>query len=216
MQKYVKILGTWCEWNTASRKFMLAVSFLEQGETQKACDLFLMASIGVGVESYLSNLLNVKDKNFAYDDYFLKVIKMFEQCNASDCIIKLAMTAITVREKFDKNLPTFYSIVFAEHLDLQHHIEAYNYLNINPDVARRVDCLRQLVVTLYNRKKLLDLLTFPYVNMYQDLEKIMEDRSRSTDVTINSYYNFLYSFHVNKGNMRKGIFPFFYIIIILT
>ncbi|XP_023245481.1 nuclear pore complex protein Nup160 homolog [Copidosoma floridanum] len=207
VQEYIRILGTWCEWNGTSRKFILAMSFLEMGETQKACDIFLRAFSGVISEKYILELL-VTDrkisKNDAVDHYFLTVIKMFEQFNASDCITTLAMNALTLAEKYNQNLPTYYSIIFTQHLGLQHYTEAYNYLNTNPDIERRVDCLRQLVVTLFNYKKLLDLLAFPYVDMYQDLERIMQDRGRSTEVTANSYYDFLYGFHINTGNMRKA------------
>lgn len=207
VQEYVRLLSTWCEWNGASRKFILAISLLEMGEPQKACDYFLRASKGVFVDAYLSDLLlpiNVTSESSALVHYYLKVIEMFDQHGASDCIIELAMTALTIADKDDPNLPTFHSIIFAQHLNLQHYIEAYNCLNTNPDSARRVDCLRQLVVTLFNQKKLAELVSFPYVDMYHHLEKIMETRARSVDLMENNYYDFLYSFHVNKGNVRKA------------
>ena len=40
--------------------------------------------------------------------------------------------------------------------------------------------------------------------MYEDLERIVESRARSLDVLSSSFYNFLYSFHVKKGNLRKA------------
>ena len=177
------------------------------GEPQKAYDNFLRASNGVIVEAYLYDLLfnsNIRTEINALMHYYLKVIEMFEQHNASDCIIELALTAMTVAEQNDSNLPTLHSIIFAQHLSLYHHIEAYNCLNTNPDAARRIDCLRQLVLTLFSRRKLIDLVSFPYVDMYQDLEKIIESRARSVDLMENNFYNFLYSFHINKGNVRKG------------
>lgn len=208
MQEYVRLLSTWCEWNSASRKFILAVSLLELGETQKACDYFLRASNGVLVDSFLSSLItssNVTSDSNALVSYYLKVIEIFEQHNAFDCIIELAMTALAVAENYEPNLPTLHSIVFKQHLNLQHHIEAYNCLNTNPDNQRRVDCLRLLVLALFNRKKLIELASFPYVDMYTDLEKIMESRARSVDLLENNFYDFLYSFHINKGNIRKGM-----------
>ncbi|KAL7295616.1 hypothetical protein TKK_0010980 [Trichogramma kaykai] len=207
LQEYVRLLSTWCERNNASRKFALAVSLLEMGEPQKACDYFLRAADGVLVDPYLSDLLLTSDvttEKGALVLYFLKVIEIFEQHNAYDCIIELAMTAMTVTEKDDPILPTLHSIVFTQHLSLGHYTEAYNCLNTNPDAERKVDCLRQLVVTLFDQKNLLDLVNFPYVDMYQDLEKIMEARSRSVDLADNNYYDFLYSFHINKGNVRKA------------
>lgn len=177
------------------------------GEMQKACDHFLRASNGILTDVFLADLLrgaNITTGNNALIHYYLKVIKLFEEHNASDCIIEIAETAIAAADTDDSNLPTLHSIIFAQHLSLGHHTEAYHCLNANPDAARRVDCLRQLVVTLFERKLLIDLISFPYVDMYEDLERIVEGRARSVDLMENNYYNFLYSFHVNKQNMRKG------------
>lgn len=207
VQEYVRLLSTWCEWNSASRKFILAVSLLEMGEPQKACDQFLRSSNGVLTDYFIAETFlesSAISENNALVNYYLKVIELFDQHNASDCVIELAETAIAIADKDDPNLPTLHSIVFAQHLNLGHHVEAYHCLNSNPDSARRVDCLRQLVVTLFERKKLVDLVLFPYVDMYEDLERIVEGRARSVDLMENNYYNFLYSFHVNKGNFRKA------------
>lgn len=207
VQEYVRLLSTWCEWNSASRKFILAVSFLELGEPQKACDNFLQASNGIFSDPYLSLLLLPSELTTGSDAlvcYFLKIIRLCEQYNALDCIIELAITALTIAEDNNPDLPTLHSIVFMQHLNLQHYIEAYNCLNTNPDAARRIDCLRQLVTTLFNNKKLKELVSFPYVDMHQDLEKIIESRARSVNSMENGYYDFLYSFHINKGNVRKA------------
>jgi len=188
---------------------------------QKACDHFLRASNGILTDVFLVDALldsNVTSGNNALIHYYLKVIKLFEEHNASDCIIEIAETAIAAADADDPNLPTLYSIMFAEHLSLGYHMEAYRCLNANPDAARRVDCLRQLVSTLFEKKLLIDLISFPYVDMYDDLERIVEGRARSVDLMENNYYNFLYSFHVNKRNMRKGkvSYPFLQISICLS
>ena len=75
---------------------------------------------------------------------------------------------------------------------------------MNPDQTRRKDSLRQFVVTLFERKQLRQLATFPYIDMFEDLENIIESRARSVDLTIYNYYDFLYSFHITKENYRKG------------
>ncbi|KAK0176406.1 hypothetical protein PV328_000545 [Microctonus aethiopoides] len=207
VQEYVRLLSTWCEWNSASRKFILAVALLEMAEVRKACDNFLRASNGILTDTFLANILldvPTTSENNALVHYYLKVIELFQQHNASDCIIELAETAIAIADKDDSNLPTLHSIIFTQHLALGHHKEAYHCLNSNPDAARRSDCLRQLVVTLFERKKLIDLVSFPYVDMYEDLERIVVGRARSVDLMENNYYNFLYSFHINKGNVRKA------------
>ncbi|XP_015601122.1 nuclear pore complex protein Nup160 homolog [Cephus cinctus] len=207
VQEYVRLLSTWCEWNSASRKFILAVALLEMGDAQKACDQFLRASNGILTDPFLADTLlesEAMSESSALVHYYLRVIELFDQHNISGCIIELAETAIIVAEKDDPNLPTLHSVIFTQHLKLGHHTEAYHCLNANPDAARRVDCLRQLVVTLFERKNLVDLVSFPYVEMYDDLERIVESRARSVDLVENNYYNFLYSFHINKGNVRKA------------
>jgi hypothetical protein len=40
--------------------------------------------------------------------------------------------------------------------------------------------------------------------MFEDLETVIESRARSVDLTVNNYYEFLYSFHIAKENYRKG------------
>ncbi|XP_008559870.1 nuclear pore complex protein Nup160 homolog [Microplitis demolitor] len=206
VQDYVRLLSTWCEWNSASRKFILAVSLLELGETSKACDQFLRASGGILTDNFLVSILldAPDDSSDALVQYFLKVIELFEQHGPSKYIIELAETAITIAEKDNPNLATLHSIIFTQHLQLGHHKEAYHCLNSNPDAARRSDCLRQLVVTLFERKKLIDLVSFPYVDMYEELERIVVGRARSVDLMENNYYNFLYSFHIEKNNIRKA------------
>lgn len=100
--------------------------------------------------------------------------------------------------------PTLHSIAFVNHLRLEHHQEAYQSLNSNPDSARQVDCLRQLVVNLFELRRLDLLLEFPYENLVQDLERIVQSRARSLDISNSAFYNFLYAFHIKKSNFKKG------------
>lgn len=49
------------------------------------------------------------------------------------------------------------------------------------------------------------LLTFPYVGLESELEKIIERRARASDIfSMTVYYSFLYAFHVRQGKMRKA------------
>lgn len=100
----------------------------------------------------------------------------------------------------------FQSIVFANHLKLEHYTEAYHSLVDNVESSHRKDCLRKLVVCLFEEKRLDLLMQFPYIGLQDDLEDIVESRARFMSIEHNAYYNFLYSFHVTKGNMRKGKF----------
>lgn len=98
----------------------------------------------------------------------------------------------------------FQSIVFTNHLKLEHYTEAYHALTDNAESSQRKDCLRKLVVCLFEEKRLDLLMQFPYIRLCDDLVDIVESRARSMAIEGNNYYNFLYSFHVTKGNMRKG------------
>lgn len=208
IQEYVRLLHGWCEWNNCSRKFLLGSALLDMGEPYKAYDLLVQAAKGITTDDFMASKLVPSGDNLSEQQllvlYYLKVIKMFEQQRCSDCVINIASTAISVALPDDPNLPTLHSIVFCHHLKLGHHQEAYHSLIANPDAARRKDCLRQLVVTLFERRQLDTLADFPYQGMYEDLERIVESRARSLDLLCSNYYSFLYSFHVKKGNLRKA------------
>lgn len=94
--------------------------------------------------------------------------------------------------------------MFKKHLLLEHFEDAYRSLSYNPDNNMRKDCLRELVGVLFSKKKLDMLLSFPYIEFYDDFQKIVEGRARASDIMTTQYYNFLYSFYINVGNMRKG------------
>lgn len=208
IQEYVRLLHGWCEWNNCSRKFLLGSALLDMGEPYKAYDLLVQAAKGILTDDFMASKLVPATEGVTEQRlfvlYYLKVIKMFEQQRCSDCVISMANTAISVSSPYDPDLPTLHSLVFCHHLKLGHHQEAYHSLIANPDAARRKDCLRQLVVTLFERKRLDILADFPYQGMYEDLERIVESRARSLDLLSSNFYNFLYSFHVKKGNLRKA------------
>ncbi len=231
IQEYVRLLNRWCEWNSCSRHFILAVSLLESGEANKAFDLFMKAASGVLTEPFLEkiilnpssgntqliavNVTEFKKKYFLFADgitynmaltqYYLKVIKLFEQHLALDHVIALARAAIGVLDKTDPQLAMFQSIVFTNHLQLEHYDEAYHALIDNSEPSRRKDCLRLLVVCLFQKNRSDLLMKFPYIRLQDDLEDIVESRARSMAIERNHYYEFLYAFHVTKGNLRKGM-----------
>lgn len=207
------------------------MSLLDFGETYKAYDLFLQSAKGVLREQFLidkilkgtalakhvDNLTAMSEdggggdnldnniNNQVITQYYLKVIQLLEQHNALDHIISMAQVAIGLLDKSDPQLPMFQSIVFNNHLQLEHYEEAYHSLIYNAELSRRKDCLRQLVVTLFNRKRLDLLMHFPYVGLHEEFENIVESRARSLVIDQNEVYDFLYAFHVNNGNMRKGL-----------
>lgn len=189
--------------------FILAVSLLDNGERDKAFALFMRAAQGVTSEQFLiEKILKSSDGNIspkeAIAKYYLRVIQLFEQYTALDCVINIAQVAINRLDGDDPMLATFQSIVFANHLALQHYEEAYESLIHNAEQSRRKDCLRQLVVSLFEERHLDILMQFPYIELQDELENIIESRARSMMVEDNNHYDFLYAFHVTKGNMRKA------------
>lgn len=85
-------------------------------------------------------------------------------------------------------------------------------------LTRRKDCLRQFLVVLCDKSDLQTLIELPYRDRQVDLEEevvhILESRARSIDLVKQNYYDLLYSFHVSRGNFRKGLWDLesFYII----
>lgn len=209
----------------------MAVSLLENGEAHKAYDLFMKAASGVLTEPFLEKIIlspspgrkslsigtqmtRNKQKfnsipegityNMALTQYYLKVIQLFEQHSSLDHVISLARAAIGILDKTDPQLAMFQSIVFTNHLQLEHYDEAYHALIDNSEPSRRKDCLRLLVVRLFQQNRSDLLMKFPYIRLQDDLEDIVESRARSMAIERNHYYEFLYAFHVTKGNLRKG------------
>ncbi|XP_041449734.1 nuclear pore complex protein Nup160 homolog [Drosophila obscura] len=226
VQDYVRLLAVWCEKKAHCRTFMLAVSLLDCGETQKAVLLFQDTAEKVLDDAFLIEHVlkntplhgqlkeslelgnddgpSLEDKKQAVVHYYLKVIQLFEQYSAVDYIIQLALTAISKLGERDPQLPMFQSIVFNNHMHLGHYEEAYHALIYNADISRRKDCLRQLVVTLFQCKSLDLLMKLPYNGLQNEFENIVESRARSMSIDQNEVYNFLYAFHTSKGNMRKA------------
>ena len=95
--------------------------------------------------------------------------------------------------------------MFKYELELEHNEEAYSAMIDNPDPSRRKDCLRQLLVTLSERGDLESIVSFPYVDLEDEVVSILESRARSVDLTSQNYYDLLYAFHVNRNNFRKGM-----------
>ena len=207
-QEYIRLLQPWCEWNSCSRKFLLAVSFLNQGEARKASKLFLSAAEGVATEEFLGIRVAGVDLDNSPDEakiqYFLRVIRLLEQSGHIDLALNIAQAGVTHAPPGDPGLAALYSVSFKYHLELGHHTEAFTALLACPDHYRRRNCLRQLIVTLYDRKCLSTLVNYQYGSLENEVVTILENRARSADILVNNYYNLLYSFHVKKHNFKKA------------
>lgn len=188
--------------------FIAAVSLLDNGEPYKAFDLFMQCAKGVQQEPFLEKVILQSAEDLtsseAVTQYYLRVIQLFEQYSSQDCVIQLAKAAIDELNPSSPQLAMFQSIVFSNHLSLEHYEEAYHSLIANTEPSRRKDCLRQLVVCLFEKKRLDLLMKFPYLGLQEELENIIESRARSMAIEENIYYDFLYAFYISKSTMRKA------------
>ncbi|XP_053384862.1 nuclear pore complex protein Nup160-like isoform X2 [Mercenaria mercenaria] len=207
LQDYNNLLQHWCEFNPASRCFMQGLCYLHFDEPVKAAHCFNTAREGVANESFLRDrLLQSQETQVRKLEvlFYLKVIRQFEEFSAPDVVISLARTAIAVADEDDQNLPTLWSKVFKYQLELGHNTEAYNSMIENPDPSRRKDCLRQLLISLCDRGDLQSLVDFPYTDLEEEVENILESRARCMDLTTHNYYDLLYAFHIFRNNYRKA------------
>ncbi|KAH1005345.1 hypothetical protein HUJ04_006346 [Dendroctonus ponderosae] len=199
LQQYVKLLGTWCDWNISSCNFLLAVSFLTSAENYKALDLFEIAAKGILHEPFLQKLIKGETGNQAYIAYYLKVIQLFELHKSRDCSIQTAKTALSIIDADNPRVATLYSVQFKHHLALRHYKEAFYALKANPDNERKKDNLRDLVKTLLDERNFDMLLSFTYGDMDELFTSILLTRARATDAANNIFYDFLYAYQVKRG-----------------
>lgn len=156
VQEYIRLLQPWCEWNSFSRKFLLGVSLLNEGEARKAAQLLLAASEGVATEEYLGIQIAGEGPDAPLEEaqvqYCLKVIRLLEQSGHVSLALEVAKAGISLAPIDHPGLAALYSVSFKYHLELEHHDEAFTTLMACPDQHRRRNCLRQLIITLYERK----------------------------------------------------------------
>lgn len=142
----------------------------------------------------------------AFSKYYLRLVKLFEKDGCYDCVISVAQVAISAATSVEDRA-MFQSILFNNHMTLDHYEEAYHTLINNCEPTRRKDCLRSLICALIQQRRFDILLQLPLIGLEDDVQNIIETRARSmpveNDLTL-CHYDFLYSFHVRKGNMRKA------------
>lgn len=217
IEEYVRLLKSWCEWNSCSRHFILALTYLHNGLSSRALDLFLQSAKGVLNESYLTRYIlqqsssSTSSSNASLAQYYLKVIKLFEKYSLYDCVILVAQVASGATDKPNHHA-MFQSILFNNYMYLNHYEEAYHTLINNCEPERKKDCLRQLICTLIGQKRFDILLQLPLVGLEDDVQNIIETRARSMPMQIDhhrgltatTHYDFLYSFQIRKEKMRKA------------
>ncbi|XP_035920062.1 nuclear pore complex protein Nup160 homolog [Anopheles stephensi] len=209
IDEYVRLLSNWCEWNSCSRNFIKAKSCLALGDTFKALDLFPLSLKGIQTERILKKFLCQDENKPSTSQYatltafYLKLIRLFQADGAYDGVLKLVHSGIdNTIDPIQKTM--FQSIEFSCHIELGHYEEAYNALIKNHEPARKKDCLRQLICLLFSVRRLDILLDLPYYGLEEEFTNIVGMTARSADIADCLQYNFLYSFHVNKMNLRKA------------
>ena len=87
------------------------------------------------------------------------------------------ITKVNFQQPFpSQERATLSYILFSYHLKLGHNEDAYAAMMSNPDRSRRKDSLRQFLVTLFDRGQLSQLAGYPYTDMIDDVESIIESR----------------------------------------
>ncbi|CAB3374149.1 Hypothetical predicted protein [Cloeon dipterum] len=213
VEQYVRLLKPWCDSNVHSREFLLGSVLLDMGEAEKACDHFLVAANGVSNESFLASHLarpNYEDELEPTHEhrlvlYFLKVIKLFDQLDHSDCVLRIVDQAIRDAEMDDPEMATLHSIKFNHLLRIGRHSEAFEAMHYNPDSSRRQDSLRQLINSLVHHKKLHKLVDFSYSPaMLAAAEEVLVVKARSQHLMASEFYTVVHALHVKHLNYRKA------------
>jgi len=208
LNEYLHFCDEWCLVNRGTKDFLLAQSYLGTDQPHKALKYFISAARGISLrEPLLMNILedeNCSSKQHALVQYFIKVMRLFEHYNFPSFVISAASSALTIAKKDEPNIPMLWSVIFKYHLELQHHNEAYAAIVHNPDKARRENCLRHFIITLCDRGLFHEICTYPYVNLQEEVVSIIESRARTMDMTVNRFYDLLYSFHTIKSDYRKA------------
>lgn len=119
-----------CEWNTCSRKFLMAVALVATGEGDKASRWMLEAAEGITKEEFLHFIVQ---KSAGGSDiaehqadpvmrFHLICVQMLEQAGLSSAALRVALVALKSSKPDDHLLPTMWSVVAKLHLNLGHYL----------------------------------------------------------------------------------------------
>ncbi|KAM9753725.1 nuclear pore complex protein Nup160-like [Menidia menidia] len=170
LQEYVRLVSPWCQVNIGSCRFMLAQCYLASGEGQKALQCFQEAANEVEKEDFLLRLTGSEENAPSPRlQFYNKVLRLLEDVGLPELVIQLASLAVTEATGDVSSQAALWTRVFRHHLALGHNSEAYEALTQNPDGGMQLDCLRQLVVVLCERRQLHDLVRFPYVGLHEEV-----------------------------------------------
>lgn len=207
IQEYDRLLGSWCEMNSCSRKFACGYSHLVHGRPHAAVDCFEVAADGPLHEEFLASRLNIQpdgDPSEGVVLFYCKCIRLLEQFQQAEHVIQMAEKAVELAGRDSTHLSTLQTLLFKYYLELGRNKDAFAAMLANPDHTRRLTCLRQFVVVLFERQQLKALIEFSYKDLEDEVVEIMEQRARTIDLNVNNYYELLFSFHTVRGNSRRA------------
>ncbi|XP_067018107.1 nuclear pore complex protein Nup160-like [Acropora muricata] len=207
LQEYANLICNWCDTCQSSWHFLVGQSHLVLGEHHKALGYFRKAAKGIGSKDSLMMKViqsDVEDTESLLVLFYVKVMKLFEQFDAPEFVIRAAHIALNMALPDDPNICNLWSNIFKHHLELSHYDLAYNALITNPDHVRRRDCLHKFMVVLCERGQTRQLIEYPFINLQDEFEDIVESHARTVDIMTHNYYDMLYAFHVFRGNYRKA------------
>ncbi|XP_015761329.1 PREDICTED: nuclear pore complex protein Nup160-like [Acropora digitifera] len=207
LQEYANLICNWCDTCQSSWHFLVGQSHVVLGEHHKALGYFRKAAKGIGSKDSLMMKViqsDVEDTQSLLVLFYVKVMKLFEQFDAPEFVIRAAHIALNMALPDDPNICNLWSNIFKHHLELGHYDLAYNALITNPDHVRRRDCLHKFMVVLCERGQTRQLIEYPFINLQDEFEDIVESHARTVDIMTHNYYDMLYAFHVFRGNYRKA------------
>jgi len=222
-------LDKWLLWNKSSRQFVKGICFLQTYEPAKALTCLIKSLNKLTSEPFLCKILQLRNDYFNRDNeefmcafdpeivytFYQKLIRLFDLQTYTDYKIKICKYALSNLQSIEENeqqqySTAFHSILFIAKLELDDYDSAFNSIQINNSIEQRKNCLRQFIVTLYEKDEMERLTNYSYNELEDDFVSIMESKARSSDISLNlknntnSYYELLYSYFIKNHNYRKA------------
>lgn len=222
-------LDRWLPWSKSSRQFVKGVCFLQTGEPTKSLNCFVKSLNKLSNESFLIKTLQLRNSmDYSRDNedymcssfdleavysFYQKLIQLFDLQTYTDYKVKICEYALSNLQTIEENeqySTAFHSILFIAKLELADYDSAFNSIQINSSIEQKKNCLRQFIVTLYEKGEVERLTNYAYNELEEDFVSIMESKARSSDISLNlknqtnSYYELLYSYFIKNHNYRKA------------
>jgi len=230
LSKYMNLMKSWYRFNQYTWQFMLGFVDMVHGRCIEAVDRFEDAVLGIHEEPFLRRFCNmdeaeeemqlehpptIEDLSGVMFNYFNKVIQLFKNQGDSNAVIALSQHSLLIQNKgkvvpgsqMEDRISRLYTTLFVNYIHLDDYRRAYDVMVLNPDPIRKKDCLRQLIVHLYDAGKRTELLSFDYNDLSAEFIHIIETKARSSDLSSPSgcgYYDILHAIFFNANNYRKA------------